>query len=105
MKTRFGRVRVITLAVLVVGIFALIGTAAAQKSEVPKEQNRLALGEEHVKQLLLLMNSDAHGMVSKQEYMKFMEAEFRRLDKGNSGELNARQLTQSGLAATRFTGK
>jgi hypothetical protein len=44
-------------------------------------------------------------MVSKQEYMKFMEAEFERLDKSKKGELNVKELTQSSLTASRFAGK
>jgi hypothetical protein len=81
-----------------------LGTAAAQKASVPRIQDRLALGEEHVKQLLLIMESN-DGTISKQEYLKFMEAEFDRLDKSNQGRLNARQLNQSTITASRFLGK
>ena len=42
------------------------------------------------------------GMVSRKEYMKFMEAEFDRLDKEKRGELDARKLAQSNLSASRF---
>jgi hypothetical protein len=84
----------------------MIGTAAAQKSSVPKPQDRLAIGEEHVRQLLPLMATDKHGMVSKQEYMKFMEAEFERLDRSKTGELDVKELTTSAnLSASRFAGK
>ena len=83
----------------------MLATAAAQKASVPKVQDRLAMGEEGVKHLLLLMNPDKQGMVSKQEYMKFMEAEFERLDREKKGELNVRKLTQSELSASRFAGK
>jgi Ca2+-binding EF-hand superfamily protein len=51
------------------------------------------------------MDSDKKGMISKQEFMKFMEAEFERLDKDKKGELNVKELTQSSLTASRFTGK
>jgi hypothetical protein len=57
-----------------------------------------------VKQLLLIMESN-DGTISKQEYLKFMEAEFDRLDKSNQGRLNARQLNQSTITASRFLGK
>jgi Ca2+-binding EF-hand superfamily protein len=63
------------------------------------------MGENEVKQLLPLMNTDTNGMVSKQEFMKFMEAEFERLDKNKKGELNVKELTQSNLTASRFVGK
>ena len=48
---------------------------------------------------------DRHGKVSRQEYMKFMAAEFDRLDKANSGELDVKVLTQSNLSVSRFVGK
>jgi hypothetical protein len=95
---------IVVIAVLVV-IGTMLGNAAAQKASVPKPQNKLALGEDGVKQLLPLMNTDTKGMVSKQEFMKFMEAEFERLDNGKQGELNVKELTQSSLTASRFTGK
>jgi hypothetical protein len=43
------------------------------------------------------------GKISKREWMKFMEAEFDRLDKGKDGELDVKELTQSKLRASRFT--
>jgi Ca2+-binding EF-hand superfamily protein len=95
---------IVVIAVLVV-LGTMLGNAAAQKASVPKPQNKLAMGEEGVKQLLPLMDTDKNGLVSKQEYMKFMEAEFARLDKNKKGELNVKELTQSSLTASRFAGK
>jgi hypothetical protein len=40
----------------------------------------------------------------RQEYMKFMAAEFDRLDKAKSGELDVKVLTQSKLSVSRFVG-
>jgi len=34
------------------------------------------------------MDTDKNGKISKQEWMKFMEAEFDRLDKNKTGELS-----------------
>ena len=95
---------IVVIAVLVVAA-TLVGNAAAQKASVPKPQNKLAIGEEGIKQLLPLMDSDKNGLISKQEFMKFMEAEFVRLDKEKKGELNVKELTQSNLTASRFAGK
>ena len=39
--------------------------------------------------------------ISKQEFMSFMEAEFDRLDKDKSGELDPKELTQSRIRAYR----
>jgi len=83
----------------------LLRTAAAQKSSTPKPQDKLALGEEQVRQLLPLMNTDSYGKISKQDYMRFMEAEFQRLDKDHNGELDVRVLTQPNVTANRYVGK
>jgi hypothetical protein len=105
MFSRSCRVRLIVILAVLIAVAAFLGTAAAQKASVPRAQDRLALGEEHVKQLLLIMETDKGGIVSKQEYMKFMEAEFQRLDKSHQGQLNARELNQSTLSASHFVGK
>ena len=47
--------------------------------------------------LLLLMETNKNGKISKQECMKFMETEVDRLDKDNSGDLDAKDLKQSKL--------
>jgi Ca2+-binding EF-hand superfamily protein len=105
MLIRTNQLRIIVAIAVLVATGTMLGTAAAQKAAVPKPQDRLAMGEDGVKQLLALMETDKKGMVSKQEFMKFMEAEFERLDKNKNGELNARQLTQSTLSVNRFVGK
>ncbi|MGB9448421.1 MAG: hypothetical protein WBR26_25730, partial [Candidatus Acidiferrum sp.] len=68
------RFRFVALIVTLVAAVTFLGTAYAQKASVPKPQDRLALGEDNVKQLLLLMDTNKHGMVTKQTYMQFMEA-------------------------------
>jgi Ca2+-binding EF-hand superfamily protein len=82
----------------------LLGNAA-QKASVPKTPDKLTMGEDDVKHLLALMEADKNGKVSRQEYMKFMAAEFDRLDKSKTGELDVKVLTQSNLSATHFVGK
>src|SRR5215470_19998638 len=96
---------ILRILTVLVAVGTLFTTAAAQKSSVPKVHDLLVMGEEHVKQLLPLMNANREGMVSKQEFMKFMESEFDRLDKEKKGELDVRKLTQSELSASRFAGK
>lgn len=105
MRTHTNRVRRIVSVTVLVAALTVLGTAAAQKASAPKSQDRLSIGEQNVRQLLLLMNTDTNGMVSKEEYMRFMEAEFHRLDRANRGQLNARELNQSTLTASHFTGK
>jgi hypothetical protein len=93
MWRRTNIVRITFAIVVLVGL----GTALAQKAAVPKPQDKLALGEPEVTQLLLLMDTDKNGKISKEEWMKFMEAEFDRLDKDKRGQLNVKELTQSKL--------
>jgi hypothetical protein len=68
------------------------GIVAQSKASVPKPQNTLALGEDAVKDLLLLMETDRNGKVSKQAWMRFMGEEFDRLDKDKKGALDAQEL-------------
>lgn len=93
---------VLVMAVLV-ATWAMLGTVDAQKAATPKPQDKLALGEDEVKQLLFLMDTDKNGKISKQEWMKFMEAELDRLDTSKSGELDVKELTQSKLRVSHFT--
>jgi hypothetical protein len=95
---------IVTVIASVLMLIAIGATAAPplaqQKASVPKPQDKVALGEDDVKQLLLLMDTDKNGKISKKEYMAFMEAEFDRLDKNKSGDLDVKELTQSRLSAT-----
>lgn len=98
----------IALLMVVVAMLAttsgILGTAVAQKQTVPKPQDKLAIGEDEAKQLLLLIDTDKKGKISKQQWMKFMEAEFDRLDKSRSGELDVTELMQSKLVETNDRG-
>lgn len=64
------------------------------KAEAQKEK-KLAAGEREAKKMLLLMDTDKSGKVSKQEFMSFMEAEFQRMDINKDGELDVKELTDS----------
>ena len=69
---------------------------AATVTDKQKEK-KLAAGEAEAKQMLLLMDRDQNGKVSREEFMNFMEAEFDRLDINKDGELDVKELTQSRL--------
>ena len=64
---------------------------------------KLAIAEDEAKELLLLVDTDKKGKVSKQEWMKFMEAEFDRLDKAKTGYLDVKELMQSKLRVSHFS--
>ncbi len=74
------------------GIATAAQAPAADQNAKQKEKN-LAAGEREAKQMLLLMDRDQSGKVSKQEFMKFMEAEFERMDINGDGELDVKELT------------
>jgi len=78
---------------------AFVAAVVAQKVDksISQQQKTLALGEAEVKQLVLLMDADKNGKISRQEFMNFMAAEFDRLDKDKSGELDVSELRQSQL--------
>jgi hypothetical protein len=97
MLRRTNIIRAIVVIAVLVATWAILGTAVAQKAAVPKPQDKLALGENEIKQLLLLIDTDEKGKISKQEWMKFMEAEFDRLDKDKKGQLDVEELAQSKL--------
>ena len=83
------------LKLSLLGVAFLVGTAWAQVPAMPQSPGKAALADEDVKRLLLLMNIDKDGKISKQEWLKFMEAEFDRLDKGKKGELDPKDVLRS----------
>ncbi len=84
----------IVLAVAVLAAaWAIPGNAAEQQNQAsPKPQDSQALALTQVKQLLPLADSDGSGRVSKQEWMKFMKAEFDRLDRNKSGVVDLKDV-------------
>ncbi|MGD1069717.1 MAG: hypothetical protein ABSB15_06215 [Bryobacteraceae bacterium] len=91
---------IFSVALLAGGIFAGVLFAQSEMAS-PKGQDRIALGTDEVKQLLLLMDTDKNGKISKQEYMNFMAAEFDRLDVDKNGELDVKELTRSQFRVSR----
>lgn len=79
------------IALLVV---TTLGIGFAQKG-VPKQPDKHVMAIENVKQLLLVMDADKNGKISKQEWMKFMEGEFDRLDHEKKGELDQTEILRS----------
>jgi hypothetical protein len=85
-KVRASWVAIITIAII---------TACSIAAQDTDKAKRLAEGEREAKNLLLLMDKDKSGKVSRQEFMSFMEAEFERLDVNHDGELDVEELTHS----------
>jgi hypothetical protein len=103
MSSRTRVIRIIVFVAMLAASGVMLRTGVAQKASTPKPQDKLALGEDEVKQLLLLIDTEKKGKISKQEWMKLMEAEFDRLDKSKNGELDVMELTQSRLRVSHFT--
>jgi Ca2+-binding EF-hand superfamily protein len=74
------------------------GGAMALADVAPKPQDKLAQANENVKELLLLLDADQNGRISKKEWMAFMEAEFNKLDRDGNGELDQKELMEARLS-------
>jgi hypothetical protein len=89
-------VAIVTAALLAAGAVGRI--ASAQKGQTsPKTRDPLAQGEDQTKALLLLADTEKTGKVSESEFIRFMEAEFKRLDQNKSGQIDTNKLAQSQL--------
>ncbi|MGA8500815.1 MAG: hypothetical protein WB683_04660 [Candidatus Sulfotelmatobacter sp.] len=103
MSSRTNVARIIVVIAVLAVTLGVLGAALAQtKAAAPKPQDKLALAEEHARELILLIDTDKSGKISKREWMKFMEAEFDRLDQAKNGELDVKELTQSKLRVSHF---
>lgn len=60
----------------------------------PSQASKLATAAEYTKHLLLLMDTDKNGKVSKKEFMDFMSKEFDILDTNHDGELDVNELAK-----------
>jgi len=108
-------VRVVVAALPLAVVTAASVAAQSEKSigagsptpetEKAEREKKLVLATDAAKQLLLVMDTDNSGKVSKQEWMKFMEEEFGRLDTDHTGQLNVKELTQSRVRMRPYVGK
>src|SRR5580700_707583 len=64
--------------------------AALAPQQVQPALVNVIAGEPEAKKLLLLMDKDQSGKVSRQEYMDYMAEEFARLDINHDGELDVK---------------
>jgi len=78
---------------------ATVGTAAAQKErDMPspsEHRSAVIAGEPEAKRMLLLMDRNKDGKVSREEWMSFMSAEFDRLDTNHDGLVNVKDMEKS----------
>ena len=97
MRKSIPYVGLIAFVVLCLGTLAAGGGDAqeSRSSATPQKEKKLIQGEKEAKKMLLLMDKDMNGKVSKQEFMGFMEVEFERLDINHDDELDVKELTES----------
>jgi hypothetical protein len=79
-------------------------TAGSPASAYTPQSPKIAAGVVDVEQLLLLMDTDKSGKISRKEFMDFMSAEFDRLDIDKSGELDVKELEKSQLTSSHHGG-
>ena len=70
---------------------ALVAGAASTPAFAVSDRG-VAAGATWARQMLKLMDTDQNGRVSKDEWMRFMEAEFDHLDVDHSGYLTAQEI-------------
>lgn len=85
---------------LLIALMSATGVVAVADI-APRPRDKFALANQNVKELLLLMDTDKSGRISKREWMTFMEAEFNQLDKDGNGELDRKELLQSKVAMSK----
>jgi hypothetical protein len=90
--------KIIALIPVIVGLFALEQHLKNGIHTPPQSERSLALGETHARELLRLIGNEVTGKVSRQEFMAFMDAEYKRLDKNS---VSHRGLTASAKTSSR----
>jgi hypothetical protein len=93
----------IPLLILLAASLSLQAAGSSQKQPtVPPPSTKTTILEQNVKEILLLMDTDKNGKISRKEWMDFMAAEFDRLDTDKSGELDPRELLKSKMSFRAF---
>ncbi|MGD0491542.1 MAG: EF-hand domain-containing protein [Steroidobacteraceae bacterium] len=79
-------------ALCVTSVGGPVRVARADESTAAASPAQLKSGLSLTAQLLQLMDTNKNGKVSKEEFMRFMEAEFDFADKDKNGELDPKEL-------------
>ena len=67
-------------------------TFAQMTTASPKSPNTKFIAEQNAKEIMLLMDANKDGKISKQEWMDFMSKEFDRLDTDHNGYIDQKDL-------------
>ena len=93
--------RIVKVALLTTALVA----GAATTPALAVNARGVAAGETLARQMLMLMDTDKNGQVSRDEWMRFMAAEFDRLDVDHSGYLTVRELRSFARPGTHPGGR
>ena len=110
MRTKTQKLFAMAAIAVILAVLAVVRTAGAASQEgsaapvFTPNSKPVAAGETEAKKLLILMDADKSGTVSKKEFMDFMGAEFDRLDVNHDGALDVKELEQSQLMQTHHGG-
>lgn len=79
------------------------GSAVCQKDGVSRRPDPGDLADENVKKILFVMDTNKYGKITKEVWMKFMAAEFDRLDVNKSGTIDPKtlRLDKTSIRVTR----
>jgi hypothetical protein len=83
-----------------VPVLAIMASPCAARAAPPTA----GPADAQVTQLLLLMDRDRNGKVSRQEFMAFMTREFDRLDINKDGELDVNELVNLRVVPEKHPG-
>lgn len=101
MGKQSNRVLMALVVAALLGGGTVVGRVFAQgKAAVTPAPSRQQLRDSEVNDLVLLMDTDKNGKISKKEWMTFFEAEFDRLDVDKNGELDPHELKLSRVRVT-----
>lgn len=88
------------LLALIIPVLAVMISGSMAWADTPTS----GLADAQVKQLLILMDQDRNGKISRKEFMDFMGAEFDRLDVDKNGELDMKELKGLRVTPTKHPG-
>ena len=97
-----------TLVVLLAASISIEARAAQSEKSMgaPSSSDaRREAARDAARELLLVMDVNKTGNISKQEWMKYMEAEFDRLDINHTGQLDFKELSRSRVQVRPYVGK
>lgn len=81
---------------------AWAGNALAQTTTAsPKRPNIPAIAEQNAREIMLLMDTDKDGRISRKEWMDFMSKEFDRLDTDHNGYIDQKDLLATQVYVNR----